>query len=197
MARKITEKQRTFTLRVFEAKEDPGPIYFSIYKCKSMAVASACASRLLTNAKVAEFLQELQQQAQDDSVASVLERKQVLTEIIRGRFADFMTNLTPEKLKSAALQEIKILENVGPAGGKTTTIKINDHTKAIDLLNKMEKLYGDGVNLNVDARSIHIGDEDDDPKGALISLLNGIAARAGEGEMAQEPDGSASGEDKD
>ena len=105
--------------------------------------ARSIGSRLSTNVNILARYNELQQKVEDDSVATVLERKQVLTEIVRGRFADFMTKLTPEKLRSAALQEIRIVE-FGPAGAtkKATTIKLNDPAKAIDLLNNIEDFAG-------------------------------------------------------
>ena len=187
MARKLTEKQRAFTLRVFETKEDPGPVYLSIYAVKSMAVASAAASRLLTNVKVQELLEELQQKAEDDSVAGVLERKQVLTEVVRGRFADFMTKLTPDKLKSAALQEIKITEFTGGKEGrareKSTTIKLHNPMQAIDLLNKMDKIYTDETEdksvkvqvniLNVDTKAVAAAILEAERLGLSPGLLGG------------------------
>ncbi len=173
MARRLTEQQRAFTLRVFEAKEEPGPIYLSIYAVKSMPVASASASRLLRTVKVQDLLQDLRQKAEDESVADVLERKQVLTEIVRGRFADFMTNLTPEKLRSAALQEIRIVEYGIAVPKKATTIKLNDPAKAIDLLNKMDKLYGDGANVNIDARTLTINVGSEEERLLAERLING------------------------
>ncbi len=173
MARKLTEKQRTFTLKVFETQE-PGPAYFEIYKVRSMAVASACASRLLINAKVQEYLQELRQRAEDDSVANVLERKQVATLIVRGRFADFMTNLTPEKLRSPALKRLRVTE--GPAG-KTTTIELHSPLEGVDRLNTMDQIYKDGPAVVVDARSVNIGEGATDAKDKLIAELNRFASR--------------------
>ncbi len=178
MRNKLSEKQHAFTLLVSEGKE-AGPAYMEIYRCRSMAVASACASRLLTNAKVEKLLGELRKKAEDDSVATVLEMEQVLTEIIRGRFSEFMTNLTPDKLKSAALQEIKITEAVT---GRTTTIKLNDPAKAIDLLNKMDKLYGDEPIVNIDNRTVNIGvGELTDEQLAIIASTGDNSKRGGKG----------------
>jgi hypothetical protein len=76
----------------------------------------------------------------------VSERKEVLTEIIRGRFSHFVgsdgkvVELTEENLKSAALQEVKVVEFVkkGALGKeKATTVKLYSPVQAIDLLNKM------------------------------------------------------------
>lgn len=156
--RKLTQKQETFTRNLFS-----GMSQYDAYREAGYAVVkqargtiNANASRLANNVNIKQLLDELNQKAEDASVASVLERKQVLTEIIRGRFADFMTKLTPEKLKSAALQEIKIMET---DGGKATTIKLHSPIQATDLLNKMDKLYTDGATVNVvnqvEAKIVH------------------------------------------
>jgi len=192
MARKLSDKQRAFTLRVFEAKEEPGPIYLSIYAVKSMAVASAAGSRLLTNVKVQEYLKELRQKTEDESVATVLERKQVATQIVRGRFADFMTNLTPEKLRSPALKRIKVTE--GPTGGKTTTIELHSPLEGVDRLNTLDQIYKDGPAVVVDARSVNIGEgAGEDAKDKLIAEVARVAARIRAGKDNQGPEGRESG----
>ncbi|KKK76913.1 hypothetical protein LCGC14_2858890, partial [marine sediment metagenome] len=43
----------------------------------------------LTKVNIQEKLSELNQKAEDASIAGVVERKKVLTEIIRGRFSEF------------------------------------------------------------------------------------------------------------
>lgn len=151
----LTQKQIGFTLDI--VNEIPqGQAYMAHYKVKSMAVADVCASQLLRNPKIQTYLQELRQKMEDKSIAGPIERKQVLTEILRGRFVDFMTKLTTEKLKSAALQEIRIIEYGKEVPVKTTTIKLHSPIQAIDLLNKMDKLYTDGATVNVDNRTLNI-----------------------------------------
>ena len=168
----LTQKQHTFAMRVFEGGE-PGPVYFSIYKVKSMAVASAAASRLLHNVKVEALIQKLQGRTEDKSVANVLERKQVLTEIIRGRFVDFMTHLTPEKLRSAALQEIRITEYGKDTPVKTTTIKLNSIIQATDLLNKMDRLYEAEGSMHIDNRTVFINVMSEKSRNLTERLMEG------------------------
>jgi len=79
----LTQKQEAFTLLTFKTNE-PADAYLEIYKCKSKAVASAAATRLLKNVNVQALLEELNRKTEDDTIATVLERKQRLTEIIRG-----------------------------------------------------------------------------------------------------------------
>ncbi|MBA7589248.1 hypothetical protein ES708_31329 [subsurface metagenome] len=111
---------------------------------------------MLKSVKVEAFIRELRGRTEDKSVANVMERKQVLTEIIRGRFVDFMTHLTPEKLRSAALQEIRITEYGKDIPVKTTTIKLNSIIQATDLLNKMERLYEADGSMHIDNRTLII-----------------------------------------
>ncbi len=119
---KLSQKQQNFALRVFEAKETPGPIYFDIYTVKSMGVASAAATRLLKTVKVEAFIQELRQRAEDASIANVVERKQRLTVIMRE-------------------------DNFGKFGINRTS-----NISAADLLNKMDKIYAEGNVINIDNR---------------------------------------------
>ena len=102
---------------------------------------------LATYSHIIERIKELHKATETSAIASVIERKEVLTEIIRGRFSHFIdtegniVELTEENLKSAALQEVKIVEFVDDkrARGKekAMTIKLYSPIQAIDLLNKM------------------------------------------------------------
>lgn len=152
---RLTQKQRGFTLDIVK-EVPPGQAYMSHYKVKTMAAADACASRLLKNAKIQTYLQELHQKMENEAIADPIERRKVLTEIVRGRFVHFMTKLTPEKLKSAALQEIRITEVGRDIPIKTTTIKLHSPIQAIDLLNKMDKFYSEGGTVNIDNRKVEI-----------------------------------------
>jgi hypothetical protein len=117
---------------------------------RALATIDSQASRLAKTARVQIALAELRQKAEDASIATVIERKQILTEIARGRLADFLVNPTPEKLRSAALQEITITETVTKTldgkekkTPKVTKVKLHDTTRAIAEINKMEGIYGD------------------------------------------------------
>ncbi len=152
----LTGKQRRFCREYFEGKTGTQAAIEAGYAFGS---AKVTASRLLTHDNVAAHLSELQQQADDESVATVLERKQVLTEILRGRLARFVTDdMNPKMLDDAALQEVRIVHFTGSKDAPdstTTTIKLNDPVKAIDLLNKMERIYGE-MGIVIDNRSVHI-----------------------------------------
>ncbi len=165
-------------MKVFEG-EDAGPVYLGIYKVKSAAVARTCASKLLTKANVQEYLKELRQKVEDDSVATVLELLQLHTSIVRARFADFMSNITAEKLRHPALKRVRVTD--GPAG-KVTTIELHGPNDSTVLLLKMLGVDKDGVNINIDARSVHIGEgAAADAKSQLIAEIARFAAREAAG----------------
>ena len=156
----LTQKQEIFTQNLFKGMYQRDA-YIDAYKpTYALSTIDANASRLAHNEKVLARLQELNEGAEDATIASVVERKQILSEIIRGRFADFMTHLTPEKLKSAALQEIRITEFVGGKEGrakeKSTTIKLHSPIQAIAELNKMERIYEAFGTMTIDNRTLTI-----------------------------------------
>jgi len=157
MPKRLTQKQDTFCLKYFELGNATEAAKLAGYSPKTARfIAAQNLSKLNIQAKIAE----LRKIAQDATIANFIERQQVLTEIVRGRFADFLTKLTPDKLKSAALQEVKIAEYAKGENGeskvKTTTIKLHNPIQAIDVLNKMDKIYTERPAVNVDNRKIEI-----------------------------------------
>ena len=124
--RKLTQKMRAWTLLTFKTNE-PTESYMEIYQCKKERVAAACASRLLTKANVQALMVELRQKAVDDSIMTVKERKQRLSEFGR--------------------------EDIRNDKG---TLTRHGSIAAMDLLNKMDKIYSDGTTVNVDNRRVEI-----------------------------------------
>jgi phage terminase small subunit len=171
----LTQKQEKFTRNLFEGMNQSEAYRRAGYAVEKQTAATikANASRLASNVNVKRYLDEMNQKAEDDSVAGRLERKQIATQIARGRFADFMTNLTPEKLRSPALQEIKITEVGVEVPVKTTTIKLHSPLQAIDLLNKMDRLYTDGANVNIDNRTLNINVNSEKTKDLTERLIAG------------------------
>ncbi len=154
----VAVKHETFCLRYFESGNATEAATLSGYSARS---ARYQGSRLLKRDNIAQRLTDLRQKAEDASVATVLERKQLYTAVIRGRFADFMSGgVTADKLTSAALKEIRVTEvSLGEGRTKkTTTIVLHDSLRAADLLNKLEGLYIDSpqVSVNVDNRKVEI-----------------------------------------
>lgn len=176
MLSRLTQKQETFCLKYFELGNATEAAIIAGYSPKT-AYVIACEN--LKKPKIKERLEELNQATIDASVATVFERKQILTEIARGQFIDFMTKLTPEKLKSAALQEIKVTEFTGGKEGrareKSTTIKLHNPIQAINELNKMERIYTEGAVVNIDNRRLEITVGNEETKKLLEEIEEGVA----------------------
>jgi phage terminase small subunit len=148
---KLTQKQERFTLEYFKTGNATQSAITAQYSPKTAVVQG---SRLLTNANVIALLEQLRKRAEDDSVMSVLERKQRLSEIGRARIADFVRceagvahiTLDLESANSAAIQEITT-DHVRDGRGEdavsheVTKLKLRDQVQAITELNKMEKIY--------------------------------------------------------
>ncbi|HUS04496.1 MAG TPA: terminase small subunit [Dehalococcoidia bacterium] len=164
METRLTQKQKTFALNIFngmtqrEAWKEAG--YSTRYP---IAHIDRDASLLANSPKIFQRLQELNKRTEDASVMNVMERKQVLTVIGRARLTDFMTagadgswvDIGPENPHSGALQEITSrteYDDKGAGAAVITRIKLHSPLQAVDLLNKMDKLYSDGafIQNNID-----------------------------------------------
>ena len=154
---RLTQKQVGFSLDIIR-EIPPGQAYMTHYKVRTMAAADACASRLLKNAKIQTYLQQLRQKMDDESIATPKERKQVLTEILRARLPDYVTcgpdrdliSVGPESPNTAAVQEITSrteFDGDGAGVAVVTKLKLHNSIQAIDLLNKMENIYEKGGQL--------------------------------------------------
>lgn len=167
---RLTQKQETFCLKYFELGNATEAAIIAGYSPKT---ARYIASENLTKPYIKQRYDELVQKAEDASIATVVERKQVLTEIVRGRFADFMTKLTAEKLRSAALQEIRIIEYGKEVPVKTTTIKLHSPIQAIAELNKMERIYEAEGTVTIDNRILVINVLSEKGKSLTERLMEG------------------------
>ena len=116
----------------------------------SRATVEQHASTLAANAQVVARIQALRDRAATDRVASVDERRQILTELIRAKLTDFVddagnVDLTGENTR--ALSELTIEDWRGERGSTTETrtkkIKLHSLMTAIDLLNKMDGTYSE------------------------------------------------------
>lgn len=190
-AGRLTQKQETFCLKYLELPTATEAILAAGYSPK---YAANNTPKLLNNTKIQARIQELRQRMEDASVMNVLERKQRLTEISRARLTDFMelgqdgswVNLGPEVPMSGAIQEIRSRTEYDDDGAKPTvytSVKLHNPIQAIDLLNKMDKIYNDSPIVNIDNRTIEIHD----PKGKLISAISRLATRGPEIKAITEP----------
>lgn len=126
----------------------------------SVKTARQTGTRLLSDASLRAEIEAFKAKETDSTIATLTERKQILTEIARARLTHFGTagvdgfvlNVGPENLNSAGLGEITTRTEITGRGGKdedqalVTKIKLRDPLQAIDLLNKMDGLYRDSDN---------------------------------------------------
>jgi len=147
---KLTQKQINFTQDYFK-EIPPGQAYMTHYKVKSMSVAKACASRLLTKANVQAYIEELRLKSE---TATVMTRQEILerhSEIARARLGDFidtdgeLVKIDKDSLNSAALQELKTTQFTGGKDGrassKTTTIELRDPVRSMQEIAKLQGHY--------------------------------------------------------
>jgi len=151
----LTKKQDDFARYIFEGKTQREAWIKAGYSSKyPLAMVDSQACRLANKDKIKARVAEFNQMTVDASVATVLERKQILTELARGKLSDFVTvgadgawfDIDGEKLNSRAIAGATSKTVLGKDGADDAVlirVHLHDPTKAIDLLNKMDKLYSE------------------------------------------------------
>lgn len=104
------------------------------YKNKKDNVTDACASRLLSNAKVKSRLAELYEEAKNDAIADVKEMQEILTSIMR----------------QETKEEVILVDPVAGITREEKTASIKDIISAIEKLGKMQGAFVDKVEADVD-----------------------------------------------
>ena len=174
---RLTQKQETFCLKYFELGNASEAARLAKY---SPHTAAVIGRENLLKPKIRVRIDELRQEAKDATVATVLERKQVLTEITRGRIGNLLDDNQRFKqripLTDASIQEVDTFEiKIGKGGNapraQITKIKLHNPIQAIDLLNKMDKLYTDGASVNIDNRTLVINVASEEAKSLTERLI--------------------------
>jgi phage terminase small subunit len=179
--KRLTQKQEIFCLKYFELGNAGEAAIVAGYAPK---YAANNTPKLLNNTKIQARIAELRAEVKTPAIMSVQERQEKLTEIARAKLTDFMelgqdgswVNLGPETPLSSAIQEIHSRTEYDKDGSQPTvytSVKIHDPMKAIDLLNKMDKIYSDGAQVNVDNRKIEIAVYDQQTKQLVERLISG------------------------
>ena len=106
------------------------------YACKSDNAIDASASRLLSNAKVIERLQELAKKTEDAKIADIKEMQQKLTSIIRQE----TTEEVPMVVSQGEWSEVQMVNK---------TPSINNIISAIEKLGKMQGAFTDKVQVDM------------------------------------------------
>lgn len=192
---RLTKKQEGFVLDIFSGMSQHDA-YVKNYNASRMspAVIDVKACELAKNGKITVRLAELREKAQNDKIASVKERKEILSEIARARQSDFMIcsadgvwmhDVGNETMNTHAIKQIQTTSM--PFGGNDSPLKIlltkvelHNPIDAIKELNKMDGVYSDSTQINISNREtkntqIIIGDID--VAEALAILVNSGAVR--------------------
>lgn len=143
MTRRLTQKQKIFCQRYFVLGNATEAALLAGYSSRAIR---SIASENLTKPNIKQYLDELNKKTEDESVGTVRERKQILTEIYRGRMGNFLDEeqhiKQGEPMNSAAIQEITT-EEVKIGRGEhaqlvqITKIKLINPIQAIAEHNKM------------------------------------------------------------
>ncbi len=157
MENKLTQKQETFCLKIFEGMSQHDAYLAAGYSNKqSSAVIDKNASILAQNSKVLVRIKELRKTAEDESVMNVLERKQRLTEIARAKVNDYVTEhgivldkSSPNPGAVSGLKSKVVYYKKGREPEVITDINMHNPITAIAELNKMDGIYETGTNVNL------------------------------------------------
>ena len=96
----LSQSNETFCQRLFVTGDQPQSYLDAGHECKDLLVASAAATRLLKNVKIQERMAELNERVAKGTVATVQERKEILTTIARDK--------SPERTR--AIQELNKMD---------------------------------------------------------------------------------------
>ncbi len=171
----LTDKQELFCHNIVKGLSQRDAYLKAGYSSNtSMAVIDVQACQLTRNNKVLLRLDELRSIIKSKLIASEIERKEILSEIARGKLSQFVDDagvIDRKKLDSSALQG---LDEQTVMGKMATVIKIRLHNpiQAITELNKMEKVY-EADTLIQDNRVINITVENETGRKLLDRVLSG------------------------
>jgi phage terminase small subunit len=200
---KLTIKQARFCVAYFKGgcSNATEAALAAGYKPKT---ARAIASENLTKPNIIQKISHLRAAVDTSAVASVQERKEILTQIARGKLIDFCEcgedgvwfNIGPETLRSAALASVTSKTVIGKDGADDALFihaELRNPVDAIKELNKMDGVYpsesiditSKGKQINTSITQINIGEID--VSNALAILVKAGAVRLGATEDGQPP----------
>lgn len=170
----LSNQQKLFCQKYLELGMNGTQAYLSVYKnCKKEETAMTNASRLLRNAKVKEYIEELQSKVEEKAIVSI---EDIVNELVVIAFTDrtkISKSITeeieiPEQNRKLRLPDIVLTdtdkltekEKKVIAGYKKTkngmTVETYDKIKALELLGKYLGMWND-TNIN---NNININYED-------------------------------------
>jgi len=158
--RLLTPKQEIFCLKYFEMGNARQSALAAGY---SYSYARSNSHELLRKPAIQARIAKLRQAAADASVATVLERKQRLTEIVRARLADFIDadgapRLSRETPCNGAAADFITRTRTDQEGTTVmeSALKLRDPVPAIQELNRMEAVYKESAAVNITHNNIRV-----------------------------------------
>jgi len=155
MKKRLTQKQEIFCLSYFVLRNATQAAIQAGYKPKTARfIASQNLTKVNIQARVEELSAEVKKIA-GAAIMSVEERMEVLTEIARANMINFVEvgqdgawfNIDKTNLNSKAIQSVQSKTVLGKDGADDAVfirVKLHNPLQAIDLLNKMDKIYSEG-----------------------------------------------------
>jgi len=128
---------------------------YSTSYCEDFQKQNAC--RLANAVRVKSYLNQLHDKAAAPLINSATKRLRILSDIQNANVGDFVDengNIKVNDLRSPAIAELKVERTY--KGGIRRTLKLRDPVAAIDVHNKMERLYTAESNINVDVRQTFV-----------------------------------------
>jgi len=165
--RGLTQKQETFTQNLFKGMYQRDAYIDAYHPTYAITTIDANASILAKNQKVVARLSELRAMVTKDSIATVEERQQILTDIARGNLLDYQEvgadggylSIGKDSPHTRAISEITSrteYDKDGSNAAVVTKVKLHNPMTAIDVLNKMDKIYDDGSNSRVNVNVVFV-----------------------------------------
>lgn len=132
----LTNNQILFCQEYVKSGSNGTKAYMKVYRsCKKEETAKAAASRLLTNVNVKEYIKKLQTESRKETIMSVTQRKEWLTDVINGK-------IKYNKKEAYILEKIKALDILNKMDGEYTSKVQIDNPKATKILSSINKQLG-------------------------------------------------------
>ena len=134
--RPLTNNQKLFCQEYIKIGMNATKAYMTVYKtCKTEKTAGVNASRLLENARIQEYIQLLQKETEKETIMSVTERKEWLTNVINGK-------VKQNNKEAYILEKLKALDILNKMDGEYTSKVQIDNPKATKILSSINKQLG-------------------------------------------------------
>ena len=189
MGDKLTIKAERFALALASGLSQRQAYKLSGYSHKAATeTLDQNACRLANSSKVIARVEAIKAKATSDTVSSILERKEKLSEIIRGDIRHYVTDdgVNLDGVPTGAIAEVSVKTKIYKKEGepvKIEAVKLYNPIQAIEALNRMDADTPDNT-INIIGGNILI-----DARQKIADRVNSIALRSGENGNTPELDG--------